>query len=111
MNSIIGSLLIGIVAGAFDVIPMLIKKLDKSACVSAFIQYVVVSFIIIHSDIPGISWWIEGALISLLMAIPVMIIVAKKDSKAIPIMTMNALALGTLISIAGHYLISRIYYF
>ena len=110
MNSIIGSIIIGIVAGAFDVLPMILKKMDKSACISAFIQYVVVAFIIVHTDIPGISWWIEGGLISLLMALPIIIIVAKNDSKAVPIIVMNALALGLLISQAAHYLILRIYF-
>lgn len=105
MNSIIGSIIIGIVVGLFDVIPMLIKKMDKRACLSAFLQYLVASFVILHADIPGISWWIEGSLISLLMAIPVIVIVSKTDSKAIPVITMNALALGALISLAGHYFI------
>jgi len=110
MNSIIGSIIIGIVAGAFDVFPMILKKMDKSACISAFIQYVVAAFIIVHTDIPGLSWWIEGALISLLMAVPIMLIVAKNDSKAVPVITMNAIALGLLISLASHYLIYRIYF-
>lgn len=110
MNSILGSLLIGAVAGLFDVLPMLLKKMDKHACASAFIQYVVAAFIIIHINIPGISWWIEGPLVSLLMAIPILVIVSKTDSKAIPVITMNALALGTLISIAGHYLIPGLYF-
>jgi len=112
MNSIIGSIVIDVFAGIVDVVPMLIKKMDKSACLSAFIQYVVVAFIIVHCDIPGISWWIEGALISFLMALPVAVIVAKNDnnSKAVPIIIMMALALGSLISQASHYLITGIYF-
>jgi hypothetical protein len=110
MNSIIGSIVIGIAAGIVDVLPMLMKKMDKSACASAFIQYMVVSFIIVHTDIPGISWWIEGALISLLMALPIIIIIPKNDSKAVPVIIMMALALGALISQAAHHLISGIYF-
>lgn len=110
MNSIVGSIIIGVVAGLINVLPMIMRKMDKTACLSAFIQYIVVSFIIIHSDIPGISWWIEGALISLLMALPIIIIVSKNDDKAIPIIVMNALALGALIGIAGHYMINRLYF-
>jgi hypothetical protein len=110
MDSIIGSIIIGILAGTVDVLPMIFKKMDKNACISAFIQYVVVAFIIVHTDIPGISWWIEGGLISLLMSLPIIAIVEKKDKKAVPLIVMNALALGLLISQAAHYMISRIYF-
>ena len=106
MGSIFLSIIIGIVAGLVDVVPMIIKKLKKSACVSAFLQYVIVSFIIVHINIPGISWWIEGTLVSFLMTIPIVIIIAEHDKKAIPIILMNAIALGALISVAARYLIS-----
>jgi len=105
MNSIIGSIIVGIFAGIIDTLIMIIKKMDKYAIISAFIQYLVVSFIIAHINIPGISWWVEGPLISLLMIIPVVVIIAKNENKAIPIIIMNALVLGLLISIALHHII------
>lgn len=105
MNSIIGSLIVGIIAGLIDAVPMILKKMDKTASFSAFFQYVVVSFVVAHIDVPGISWWIEGPLVSLLMIIPVIIIVGKSDKKSIPIITINAIILGLLISLGIHYLI------
>lgn len=105
MDSIVGSIVIGVVAGIIDIVPMILKKLKKSACVSAFLQYVIVSFIIVHIDIPGLSWWIEGTLVSFLMTVPIVVIIAENDKKVIPIILMNAIALGALISIAAHYLI------
>ena len=105
MDSIIGSIIVGIFAGIIDTLPMILKKMDKFATISAFIQYLVVSFIIAHINIPGISWWIEGPLVSLLMIIPVVIIIAKNENKAVPIVIMNALLLGLLIGIALHYII------
>ena len=39
-----------------------------------------------------------------MMAIPIVIILSKDDKKTIPIILGNAIILGTLIGVAGHYL-------
>jgi len=69
MNTFIIAILIGITAGLIDVIPMLIQKLDKSACWSAFLHWVVLGLII-----PFVNWdmvpWLKGLLIAELTAIP-----------------------------------------
>ena len=104
MSTLLLSLFIGIITGILDVIPMIIKKLPKSACISAFLQYLFVSVIIINIDLPHIVWWIEGGLIALMMATPIVIIIAQSDKKSVPIILANAIILGTLIGFAGHYL-------
>ena len=38
MNKIFVALIIGIIAGTIDVIPMIIQRIDKYACISAFFQ-------------------------------------------------------------------------
>ena len=100
MNNIVIALLIGFIAGLIDVIPMIIQKLDKTSCISAFIHYFVLGFII-----PFVNWdlapWIKGMIISLLMSIPVMVIVFSKDKKAILPMIIFAVILGAGIGIAG----------
>ena len=104
MNVILLSVLIGIVVGAIDALPMIFKKLPKRAIVSAFLQYLFVSVIIINIDLPNVVWWIEGGLIALKMAIPIIIIIAETDKKSVPIILANAVVLGTLIALAGHFL-------
>ena len=104
MDTLLLSAIIGIVAGIIDIIPMIIQKLDKRASISAFLQYFFVSIVIVNIDIPHIVWWLQGGLISVAFAIPVVIIVASQDKKAVPIILTIAAILGTLIGIAGHYL-------
>ena len=104
MNVILLSVLIGIVVGAIDALSMILKKLPKRAIVSAFLQYLFVSVIIINIDLPNVVWWIEGGLIALMMAIPIIIIIAETDKKSVPIILANAVVLGTLIALAGHFL-------
>ena len=104
MNLILLSVLKGIVVVAIDALPMILKKLPKRAIVSAFLQYLFVSVIIINIDLPNVVWWIEGGLIALMMAIPIIIIIAETDKKSVPIILANAVVLGTLIAWAGHFL-------
>ena len=103
MNHLYLGMIIGVVIGLIDITPMLIQKMNKHSVVSAFLQYFFISIIIVNIDLPFLPWWIEGAIISLALALPVIIIVTMTDKKAIPIIGSMAIILGTLISILGHY--------
>jgi len=100
MNKFLIALTIGIIAGIIDVIPMIIKKMDKTANLSAFIHYLALGLII-----PFVNWgitdWLKGIIISLLTSIPVLIIVMPKDKKAaIPIIAFSII-LGAAIGFVG----------
>lgn len=96
------------VIGAIDALPMFLKKMDKANCWSAFVQYVVVTFIIFNTTLPqlNVSDFIAGPLISFLMALPMVIMIAKDEKKAIPIVLVNAVILGLIIAVIKHYSIS-----
>jgi len=104
MDTLLLSALIGLVAGTIDVIPMILQKLDKRATISAFLQYFFVSIIIVNIDLPHIVWWLQGCLISVALALPVVVLVSAQDKKAVPIILTMAAVLGTLIGVTGHYL-------
>lgn len=100
MNTILTALLIGIIAGTIDVIPMIIQKLDRYANLSAFVHWVVLGLVI-----PFVSWgiqpWLKGLIIGELVTLPVMIIVAKNNKKAlIPMVIMSAI-LGAGVGFSG----------
>ncbi|MFH1073882.1 MAG: hypothetical protein V1752_02230 [Candidatus Firestonebacteria bacterium] len=103
MRTLLISMVIGLVAGVIDIIPMIVQKLERRAVISAFLQYFFVSIIIVNINLPGIVWWLQGGIISLSLALPIIIIVAEKDKKAVPIIAGMSIVLGTLIGIAGHY--------
>ncbi len=100
MNDFLIAILIGLVAGLIDVVPMFIQKLDKRDTISAFAHYFALGLII-----PYVNWgfasWITGIGIALLTSIPIMIIVYPKDKKAIIPMVVFSLILGAGIGIAG----------
>ena len=98
------ALFIGLLFGIIDIIPMIIMKLPKRANTSAFFQYFVVSLVINFIDLPGIVWWLEGPIVALCLAIPIIIIASEKDRKSVFIIGSMAIILGTLISLITHLL-------
>ncbi len=104
MNNILIALGIGFIAGIIDVVPMIIQKLDKYSCISAFIHWIVLGLII-----PYINWdlqpWLKGLLIAELTAIPIMIIVFPRDPKSLIPMFIFSAILGAAVGVAGAKLI------
>ena len=100
MNNLIAAAIIGIVAGTIDAGPMLIQKMDKMACFSAFVHYFVLGIIIpfVNWGIPG---WLTGIMVSVLSSIPVMMIVVPKEKKAFLPMFIFSIILGAAIGWAG----------
>ncbi|HHJ52595.1 MAG TPA: hypothetical protein ENJ89_05330 [Caldithrix abyssi] len=100
MNEILTALAIGIAAGIIDVVPMIIQKMDKYANLSAFMHWVVLGLII-----PFVSWniapWLKGFIIAELSAIPILMMVAPTDKKAIVPITIMSAILGIAVGIAG----------
>jgi len=100
MNNILIALIIGVIAGIIDVIPMIIQKLDRFSNLSAFSHWVILGLII-----PFVDWniepWIKGLIIGELSGIPIMILVFKEDKKAIIPMIIFSAILGIGVAIAG----------
>lgn len=105
MKFILFTLLIGIVAGIIDILPMIKMKLDKYSIISAFVYYLIMPFIVFNIDWFGAElWWLRGGVVALLLAIPTIILVLKDDKKAPISMVVMSIVLGTLVGVAGHFL-------
>lgn len=106
MKTIFLTALIGVIAGVIDVLPMLKMKLDRYSIASAFVFYFFMPFIIFNTNLFGMVWWLKGAIVTVVLAAPVIILVAKEDRKSILPMAANSVVLGTLIGAAGHFFIA-----
>lgn len=104
MKEFLLTCLIGIIIGAIDVLPMIKMKLDKYSILSAFLFYLILPFIILNIDLYGIIWWLKGGIVGLILALPVIIIVAKEDKKSALPMFIMSIILGSLIGIIGHFM-------
>lgn len=105
MREFLLTALIGIVAGTIDILPMLKMKLDRFAISSAFTFYFIMPFMVFNTNLFGMAWWLKGGVIALLLAIPVIIIVSKEDKKSVPPMIVMSVVLGTLIGVAGRFIL------
>lgn len=99
------TLLIGVIAGIIDVLPMIKMKLDKYSVSSAFVHYIIAPFIIFNTELFGMAWWLKGGVISLLLAVPTMILVAKDDKKSVVPMIIMSIILGTLVGVSGFFML------
>jgi len=100
MNNLVIALLIGLSAAIIDVVPMIIQKLDKSACISAFVHWLALGFII-----PYVNWdidpWLKGLLIAELSTLSVMVLVFVKEPKSIIPISIFTAFLGAMVGLAG----------
>jgi len=104
MNKILLSLALGAFAGIIDIIPMLMQKLDKHSIASAFIQWVILGFVITHMEF-GIEGWLKGLIVAVILSVPVIVLVVKTDPKSsVPIIVMSAI-LGSVVGFVGDKLI------
>lgn len=97
------TLFTGAVFGIIDILPMLKMKLDKSAIISAFVFYLIVPFVVYNTDLFGMPWWLKGGVITLLLALPVIIIVAKDGIQTAAPIAVMSVVLGTLIGVVGRF--------
>lgn len=102
MKIVLITILIGVIAGLIDIIPMIKMKIDKYSVVSAFIFYLIVPFIIFNTDLFGMAWWLKGGIITLALAAPVIILVSKEGKKTVLPMVGMSVVLGTLIGCSGY---------
>lgn len=96
MRTFVLALLCGVAAGGIDILPMILKKMDRFSILSAFIHWVVLGLLI-----PYVNWTmpscLKGLIIAVLSAIPIMLIVAREDIQAVIPMLVFSVILGLLL--------------
>ena len=96
MKKIRIGILLGIIAGIIDVIPMIIQNLTWDANISAFMMWIVVGFLIATSDL-NINSIVKGVLIAYMVLLPTAILIGWKEPVSlIPIIIMTTFLGGLL---------------
>lgn len=103
MNALLLAIITGIIVGVIDILPMIKMQLNKYSITSAFLFYFCMPFIIFSTDFFGIVWWLKGGLITFILASPIMILVLKEDRKAVPVMALTSVILGSLIGAIDYF--------
>lgn len=95
-------LVVGLIAGTIDILPMLKQRLDKYSIRSAFAFHVIMPFLVFNLGI-AIPWWIRGGLVYLVCSIPILFLAAKDDMKSTPIIAITSVVIGTVVGAAAHF--------
>lgn len=99
MKTALIGLATGAIAGALDILPMLIARQTRRDIVSAAIHWIVLGLVMAHLATP-LPKWAEGMLVALLTALPVVILVAARDRGAVVPMLACSAVLGGLSGLA-----------
>ncbi len=105
MDKLSLSLILGLIIGIIDIIPMIIKKLPLYSTVSAFIHYFVATIIIVNIDIPQLPWWLEGGVLGLALMLPMLIHIGHTDKKPLAVVTINAIVLGSVAEMVSYFIL------
>jgi hypothetical protein len=93
---IVIGLLLGLIAGTIDVVPMLIQKLPWAADASAFCMWVVIGFFIATSEL-RFNPVLKGILFSFVILLPSAIIIGGKGPFSLIPISFMTLVLGGLL--------------
>ncbi len=102
-KNITTGILLGIVAGIIDVIPMMIQKLSWDADLSALSMWIIVGFLISTIDL-RINPIIKGILIAFLVLFPSAILIGWKEPISLFPIAIMTIILGGLLG----YFISKV---
>jgi len=96
MNKLKLGLILGILAGIIDLIPMIFQGLSLEADISAFFFWVAAGFFISTSEI-GLKGVLKGIVISLILLVPLAFIIGWQEPASLfPIIIINII-LGALL--------------
>jgi len=101
MKNIKIGILLGVIAGIIDVIPMIMQKLTWDANISAFTMWIIVGFLISTIDLK-INSIIKGILVAFLVLLPSAILIGWSEPfTLLPIAIMTTI-LGGLLGFSIH---------
>ena len=106
MKKIITGIILGMIAGILDVIPMIIQKLTWDANISAFMMWVIVGFFISTISIK-INPIIKGIVIAFLVLLPSAILIGWKEAESLIPISIMTFILGGLLGFSYHKLDAR----
>jgi hypothetical protein len=106
MKKIVIGLILGIVAGTIDVIPMIIQGLTWDANISAFSMWIIVGFLISTIDLK-INSIIKGILIAFLVLLPSAILIGWKEPLSLIPISIMTIFLGGLIGFSFNKITER----
>jgi hypothetical protein len=96
LSNLLISFVIGLGAAIVDVVPMIIKKLDRMFILSAFTMWIIVGILVPKIDFSRFPT-INGLLSAILLFLPLSFLIYKMDKNAMFQVIITTIALGCII--------------
>ncbi len=106
MKKLIIGIVLGIVAGTIDIVPMISKGLTWDANISAFSMWIIVGFLISIVDLK-INSIIKGILLAFLVLLPSAILIGWKEPESLIPISVMTIILGGLIGFSFNKIMKR----
>jgi hypothetical protein len=100
MGKLGAALLIGVAAGVLDVVPMALKKLDRYACVSAFLHWLALGVLIAYVQMP-LAPWLKGLAVAEISTLSILALVWKSERRSVAPIALTTAVLGALVGVAA----------
>ncbi len=106
MKRIIIGVLMGLVAGIIDVVPMILQNLTWDANISAFTMWIVVGFLIATIDLK-INQILKGILTAFLVILPTAILIGWKEPASLLPIAIMTIALGGVLGFSINKILDK----
>ena len=91
--NIVWTLLLGVIVGVLDILPMIQQKIGRFSIISAFVFHLIMPTLV-YANAWDMPLWLKGSFLYILGAVPIMIMVAENDKKSPVIMGISSIILG-----------------
>lgn len=107
MKQYLLSILIGIIIGTIDILPMILRKLDKMFIFSAFSMWLIAGILITKTDFTSYGF-LNGIILASLLALPLLFLIIRLDRNAIPQIIITTIFLGALLGFSNNYFLTKL---
>ena len=98
-------ILIGLVAAFIGILPLVRKKADRYLLLSAFVFYFMMPYVIQHIAVPGLPVWLKGALVTLVLSVPLAIGAGRGNKRCVFPLLVMSVVVGAFITFLEHFLL------
>ncbi|MDR1755391.1 MAG: hypothetical protein LBR65_00290 [Culturomica sp.] len=98
-------ILIGLVAAFVGILPLIRRKADRYLYLAAFVFYLIMPYVVYHISVPGIPWWLKGAVVTFFLSLPLAVSAGRGNKRCVFPLLVMSVVVGAIITFLGHFLL------
>lgn len=98
------SLILAVIVAFAGIVPPLYQSRPGRYCLHLFLHYLVVGLLVFTLTLPALPWWTQGAVIAIVMLLPLLPLPAGRGSYKWHQALLAAAVVGTALSLIKHFI-------